>query len=62
MGRPRGHAHLALARSALRARSARPVADRGAYARVGEAFRERFGPHAGWAQQTLFYRAAVARD
>jgi N-glycosylase/DNA lyase len=33
-----------------------------AYARVGEAFRERFGPHAGWAQQTLFYRAAVARD
>ena len=30
-----------------------------AYARVGEAFRDRFGPLAGWAQQTLFYRAAV---
>jgi len=29
------------------------------YARVGEAFRGRFGPMAGWAQQTLFYRAAV---
>lgn len=30
-----------------------------AYARVGDAFRARFGPHAGWAQQTLFYRAAA---
>ncbi len=31
-----------------------------AYARVGDAFRDRFGPFAGWAQQTLFYRAAVS--
>ncbi len=31
------------------------------YARVTEAFHERFGPRAGWAQQTLFYRAAVGR-
>jgi N-glycosylase/DNA lyase len=30
-----------------------------AYARVGAAFRERFGPFAGWAQQSLFYRVAV---
>lgn len=30
-----------------------------AYARVGEAFRERFGAKAGWAQQTLFYQAAI---
>lgn len=30
-----------------------------AYARIGEAFRERFGEKAGWAQQTIFYRAAV---
>lgn len=30
-----------------------------AYARVGEAFRNRFGPYAGWAQQTLFYQAAI---
>lgn len=29
------------------------------YARVGVAFRERFGARAGWAQQTLFYQAAV---
>ncbi len=29
------------------------------YARAADAFRERFGPWAGWAQQTLFYRAAV---
>lgn len=33
-----------------------------AYARVGEAFRDRFGPFAGWAQQTLFYQAAVRGD
>jgi 3-methyladenine DNA glycosylase/8-oxoguanine DNA glycosylase len=32
-----------------------------AYARVGEAFRERFGPRAGWAQQTLFYQAAARK-
>jgi N-glycosylase/DNA lyase len=31
------------------------------YARAGAAFRDRFGPFAGWAQQTLFYRAAVGR-
>lgn len=31
-----------------------------AYARVVEAFHDRFGPDAGWAQQILFYRAAVA--
>jgi 3-methyladenine DNA glycosylase/8-oxoguanine DNA glycosylase len=31
-----------------------------AYARVGEAFRDRFGERAGWAQQILFYRVAVA--
>lgn len=31
------------------------------YARAGDAFRDRFGPFAGWAQQTLFYRAAVGR-
>ena len=31
-----------------------------AYARVGAAFRDQFGPFAGWAQQTLFYEAAVA--
>ena len=41
----------------LRGRSLTPAA----YARVGEAFRDRFGPFAGWAQQTLFYRAAVLR-
>jgi N-glycosylase/DNA lyase len=40
----------------LRGRSLTPAA----YARVGEAFRARFGPQAGWAQQTLFFRAAVA--
>lgn len=32
------------------------------YARVTHAFHERFGSRAGWAQQTLFYRAAVARE
>lgn len=31
------------------------------YARVTEAFHDRFGPRAGWAQQTLFYRAAVGK-
>ena len=31
------------------------------YARVTQAFHDRFGPYAGWAQQTLFYRAAVGR-
>lgn len=31
------------------------------YARVTQAFRDRFGPLAGWAQQTLFFRAAVGR-
>nr|CAA9274434.1 hypothetical protein AVDCRST_MAG63-3127 [uncultured Armatimonadetes bacterium] len=41
----------------LRGKSLTPAA----YARVGEAFRDRFGPFAGWAQQTLFYRAAVLR-
>jgi len=30
-----------------------------AYTKVGAAFRDRFGEKAGWAQQTLFYRAAV---
>src|SRR5262249_26778486 len=29
------------------------------YNRVTAAFRERFGPKAGWAQQILFYRVAV---
>jgi N-glycosylase/DNA lyase len=33
-----------------------------AYARVTRAFHDRFGPFAGWAQQTLFYRSAVARE
>lgn len=32
-----------------------------AYARVEAAFHEVFGPKAGWAQQTLFYRAAVGK-
>lgn len=32
------------------------------YDRVTEVFQDRFGPCAGWAQQTLFYRAAVARS
>ena len=32
------------------------------YARATQAFHDRFGPRAGWAQQILFYRAAVARD
>ena len=31
------------------------------YARVTQAFHDRFGPLAGWAQQTLFFRAAVGR-
>ena len=31
------------------------------YARATEAFHDRFGPLAGWAQQILFYRAAVSR-
>jgi N-glycosylase/DNA lyase len=31
------------------------------YARVVAAFHARFGPLAGWAQQILFYRVAVAR-
>jgi N-glycosylase/DNA lyase len=31
------------------------------YARATQAFHDRFGPMAGWAQQTLFYRAAVSR-
>ena len=31
------------------------------YTRVTEAFRERFGDKAGWAQQILFYRSAVGR-
>ncbi|GAB4456980.1 MAG: DNA-3-methyladenine glycosylase [Armatimonadaceae bacterium] len=31
------------------------------YARVEAAFRDRFGPKAGWAQQILFYRAAVGK-
>ncbi len=30
-----------------------------AYAKVGQAFRDTFGEKCGWAQQTLFYRAAV---
>ena len=29
------------------------------YAKVGQAFFDRFGDRCGWAQQTLFYRAAV---
>jgi N-glycosylase/DNA lyase len=33
-----------------------------AYDRVTDAFQDRFGPYAGWAQQTLFYRAAVGRQ
>lgn len=32
------------------------------YDRVTTAFQERFGPYAGWAQQILFYRAAVAKE
>jgi N-glycosylase/DNA lyase len=32
------------------------------YARVTQAFHDRFGPLAGWAQQTLFFRAAVGRQ
>ena len=28
------------------------------YARAAQAFQDRFGPHAGWAQQILFYQAA----
>ncbi len=31
------------------------------YARATQAFHDTFGTHAGWAQQTLFYRAAVDR-
>jgi N-glycosylase/DNA lyase len=31
------------------------------YAEATRAFHERFGPYAGWAQQILFYRAAVGR-
>ena len=31
------------------------------YARATQAFHDRFGPRAGWAQQILFYRAAVSR-
>ncbi|MBC8142531.1 MAG: hypothetical protein H7Y38_13955, partial [Armatimonadetes bacterium] len=29
------------------------------YAKVGTAFHDRFGDYCGWAQQVLFYRAAV---
>ncbi|MBC7804807.1 MAG: hypothetical protein H7145_01530, partial [Akkermansiaceae bacterium] len=29
------------------------------YAKVGQAFLDTFGDKCGWAQQTLFYRAAV---
>lgn len=32
------------------------------YARVTQAFHDRFGSMAGWAQQILFFRSAVARD
>jgi N-glycosylase/DNA lyase len=32
------------------------------YERVTAAFQDRFGPFAGWAQQILFYRSAVARE
>ncbi|MBC8102056.1 MAG: hypothetical protein H7Z41_05650 [Cytophagales bacterium] len=32
------------------------------YALATQAFHDRFGPLAGWAQQTLFYRAAVGRQ
>jgi N-glycosylase/DNA lyase len=32
------------------------------YARVTQAFHDRFGPLAGWAQQTLFFRSAVGRQ
>jgi N-glycosylase/DNA lyase len=32
------------------------------YDRVTAAFQDRFGPHAGWAQQILFYRAAVVKE
>lgn len=32
------------------------------YSRVTQAFHDRFGPLAGWAQQTLFFRAAVGRQ
>jgi N-glycosylase/DNA lyase len=32
------------------------------YARVVQAFHDRFGPNAGWAQQILFYRAAVGQS
>ena len=31
------------------------------YGRATQAFHDRFGPRAGWAQQILFYRAAVVR-
>ena len=31
------------------------------YARAVQSFQDRFGPYAGWAQQILFYRAAVER-
>jgi N-glycosylase/DNA lyase len=34
----------------------------GAYQTVVDAFHQRFGPKAGWAQQILFYRRAVGRD
>ena len=49
-----------------RTRYARDLAGKslttGSYARVTEAFHERFGPLAGWAQQTLFYRSAVGKS
>jgi N-glycosylase/DNA lyase len=32
------------------------------YDRVTAAFQDRFGPYAGWAQQILFYRVAVAKE
>lgn len=32
------------------------------YARAVQGFYDTFGPDAGWAQQTLFYRAAVGRN
>ena len=32
------------------------------YDLVTAAFHDCFGPYAGWAQQTLFYRAAVAKE
>jgi len=32
------------------------------YARTVDAFVEMFGDHAGWAQQILFYRAAVLKE